>query len=60
MSNFGDEYNGGGRLCGELYKANAGFVVNDNSPYVLLILVNPFVGDIIGGDELMCGVYNIR
>lgn len=60
MSNFGDEYSGGGRLCGELYSAKAGFVVRDNSPYVLGIFVTPLVGDIIEDDVLMCGVYSMR
>lgn len=51
-NNGGAVYNGG-RRCGELYKANAGFVVNDSSPYGFDV---KFVGDNDGGDVFKCGV----
>ena len=43
----------GGRRCGELYKANAGFVVNDSSPYGFDVKL---VGDSDGGEVFRWGV----
>lgn len=53
LDNNGGAVYCGGRRCGELYKANAGFVVNDNSPYGFDVKL---VGDSDGGDVFRWGV----